>query len=74
MTERAGHVLAEVSHGLGIIVSPLLAKTVLEHIRFLLLPDGRVVVVLKAVRQQMLRPRGWLKMGRQPPREAGNVT
>src|SRR6202171_274953 len=31
MTERAGHVLAEVSSGLGIIVSPPLAKTVLEH-------------------------------------------
>src|ERR1700692_1564464 len=28
MTERAGHVLAEVSSGLGIIVSPPLAKTV----------------------------------------------
>ncbi len=46
ITERAGHVLAAVSHGLGIIVSPPLAKTVLEHLRFLLLPDGRVVVVL----------------------------
>ena len=46
MTERAGHVLAEVSNGLGIIVSPPLGKTVLEHTRMLLLPDGRVVVVL----------------------------
>ena len=46
ITERAGHVLAAVSHGLGIIVSPPLSKTVLEHVRFLLLPDGRVVVVL----------------------------
>jgi len=46
ITERAGHVLAEVSNGLGIIVSPPLGKTVLEHARMWLLPDGRVVVVL----------------------------
>ncbi len=59
-TERAGHVLASVSHGLGIIVSPPLGKTVLEHLRFLLLPDGRVVVVLispgGAARDKILRP------------------
>src|SRR5258708_11003703 len=46
ITERAGHVLAEVSNGLGIIVSPPMGKTVLEHARMWLLPDGRVVVVL----------------------------
>ncbi len=44
--ERACHVLAAVSHGLGIVISPPLAKAVLEHIRFLLLPDGRVMAVL----------------------------
>ncbi len=48
ITERAGHVLAGISHGLGIIVSPPLSKTVLEHLKFVLLPDGRVVVVLVA--------------------------
>src|SRR5947208_15259364 len=46
ITERAGRVLAEVSNGLGIIVSPPLGKTVLEHTRMWLLPDGSVVVVL----------------------------
>jgi heat-inducible transcriptional repressor len=46
ITERAGHVLAEVSNGLGIIVSPPVGRTVLEHARMWLLPDGRVVVVL----------------------------
>ena len=46
ITERAGHVLAEVSNGLGIVVSPPLGRTVLEHVRIWLLPDGRVVVVL----------------------------
>src|SRR5436309_11837749 len=39
ITERAGHVLAEVSNGLGIIVSPPLGKTVLEHARMGPLPD-----------------------------------
>jgi heat-inducible transcriptional repressor len=60
ITERAGHVLAEVSNGLGIIVSPPLAKTVLEHARMWLLPDGRVVVVLISpggiTRDKILRP------------------
>jgi heat-inducible transcriptional repressor len=60
VTERAGHVLAEVSNGLGIIVSPPLGKTVLEHARMWLLPDGRVVVVLispgGATRDKVLRP------------------
>ena len=60
ITQRAGHVLAAVSRGLGIIVSPPLAKTVLEHVRFLLLPDGRVVVVLISsgggTRDKVIRP------------------
>ena len=60
VTERAGHVLAEISRGLGIIVSPPIAKTLLEHIRFVLLPDGRVVVVLVstggATRDKIIRP------------------
>jgi len=60
ITERAGHVLAEVSNGLGIIVSPPMGKTVLEHARMWLLPDGRVVVVLISpggnTRDKVLRP------------------
>jgi heat-inducible transcriptional repressor len=60
ITERAGHVLAEVSSGLGIIVSPPLSKTVLEHARIWLLPDGRVVVVLISpggvTRDKVMRP------------------
>jgi len=60
ISERAGHVLAEVSRGLGIVVSPPIAKTVLEHMRFILLPDGRVVVVLVstggATRDKIIRP------------------
>src|SRR5260370_41897567 len=60
LTERAGHVLAEVSKGIGIIVAPPLRKTVLEHARMWLLPDGRVVVVLffpgGHTRDNVLRP------------------
>src|SRR5256886_10427336 len=60
ITERAGHVLAEVSNGLGIVVSPPLGRTVLEHARIWLLPDGRVVVVLISpggiTRDKVLRP------------------
>src|ERR1700756_1179373 len=41
ITERAGHVLAEVSNGLGIIVSPPMGKTVLEHARMWLVADHR---------------------------------
>jgi heat-inducible transcriptional repressor len=59
-TERAGHVLAEVSRGLGIVVSPPLRKAVLEHARMWLIPDGRVVVVLISpggnTRDKVLRP------------------
>lgn len=60
VTEKAGHVLAEVSRGVGIIVAPPLRKTVLEHARMWLLPDGRVVVVLISpggqTRDKVLRP------------------
>src|SRR5271166_657938 len=60
ITERAGHVLAEVSRGVGIIVSPPLRRSVLEHARMWLLPDGRVVVVLVSpggnTRDKILRP------------------
>ncbi len=58
--ERASHVLAAVSRGLGIIISPPLARTVVEHLRFLLLPEGRVLVVLVSngglTRDKVIRP------------------
>jgi len=60
IAERAGHVLAEISKGLGIVVSPPISRSVLEHIRFVLLPDGRVVVVLVSTggntRDKLIRP------------------
>jgi heat-inducible transcriptional repressor len=58
--ERASHVLSAVSRGLGILISPPLARSVVEHIRFLLLPDNRVLVVLIAAggltRDKVIRP------------------
>src|ERR1700690_168801 len=58
--ERASQVLAAVSRGLGIFISPPLASAVVEHIRFLLLPDGRVLVVLISAgnntRDKLIRP------------------
>src|ERR1700682_6130860 len=60
ITERAGQVLAEVSRGVGIIVSPPIGRTVLDHAKMWLLPDGRVVVVLISpggmTRDKILRP------------------
>jgi heat-inducible transcriptional repressor len=60
ISERAGHVLAEVSRGLGIVVSPPISQVVLEHVKFVLLPDGRVVVVLVSTggntRDKIIRP------------------
>src|SRR5579864_9008558 len=58
--ERASHVLAAVSRGLGIFISPPLASSVVEHLRFLLLPDGRILVVLVStgglMRDKMICP------------------
>src|ERR1700730_17723603 len=58
--ERASHVLAAVSRGLGIFIAPPLARSVVEHLRFLLLPDGRVLVVLISgggvARDKLIRP------------------
>jgi heat-inducible transcriptional repressor len=58
--ERAGHILAKVSHGLGLILSPPIGRLPVEHIRFLLVPDGRVLVVVISeggrTRDKLVRP------------------
>jgi heat-inducible transcriptional repressor len=58
--ERAGHILATVSHGLGMILPPPLARLPIEHVRFLLVPDGRVLMVLiakgGATRDKLIAP------------------
>jgi heat-inducible transcriptional repressor len=58
--ERASHVLSAVSRGLGIFISPPLARSVVEHVRFLGLPENRVLVVLVTTggvtRDKLIRP------------------
>jgi heat-inducible transcriptional repressor len=44
--EKVSHVLSELSENVGIVVSPPVADSRLEHIEFLPLTDGRILVVL----------------------------
>jgi len=44
--ERAVRVLARISKGLGIVVSPPIGKAIVEQLRFVLLPDRRVLTVI----------------------------
>jgi heat-inducible transcriptional repressor len=44
--EKASHVLSELSENVGIVVWPSLAENCLKHIRFVRLPDNRILVVL----------------------------
>ncbi len=46
LMEKASHVLSELSESVGIVVWPSLAENRLKHIRFVRLPDNRVLVVL----------------------------
>src|SRR5204863_614756 len=46
LMERASHVLSELSENVGIVVWPSLAENRLKHIRFMRLPDNRILVVL----------------------------
>ncbi len=46
LMERVSHVLSELSENVGIVVSPPVADSRLEHIEFMQLSDGRILVVL----------------------------
>jgi heat-inducible transcriptional repressor len=46
LMEKVSHVLSELSENVGIVVSPPVADSHLEHIEFLPLADGRILVVL----------------------------
>jgi heat-inducible transcriptional repressor len=46
LMEKVSHVLSELSENVGIVVSPPVADSRLEHIEFLPLTDGRILVVL----------------------------
>ena len=43
---RASHVLAEVSSNVGLVLGPALEEKLLEYIKFIKLPDQRVLVVI----------------------------
>jgi heat-inducible transcriptional repressor len=46
MMSSASRVLSEVSHNVGLALAPALEDKVLEHIKFVLLPDCRILVVI----------------------------
>lgn len=43
---RASHVLSEVSSHVGLVLGPALEEKLLEHVKFIRLPDRRVLVVI----------------------------
>jgi len=43
---RASRTLSEVSHNVGLVLAPTLEEKLLEHIKFVNLPDRRVLVVI----------------------------
>jgi len=43
---RASCLLSEVSHNVGLVLAPALEEKLLEHIKFVMLPDRRVLVVI----------------------------
>jgi heat-inducible transcriptional repressor len=46
LMERVSHLLSELSENVGIVVSPSLAENCLQHIEFVALSDGRILVVM----------------------------
>ncbi len=43
---RTSHVLSEVSHNVGLVLGPALEEKLLEHVKFVKLPEGRVLAVI----------------------------
>ncbi len=46
LMERTSHLLSELSTNVGIVVSPSLAESILQHIEFVRLADSRILVIL----------------------------
>jgi heat-inducible transcriptional repressor len=46
LMERTSKILSQVSNSLGIVMSPPISRVALEHIQFLRLSEGRILVVL----------------------------
>jgi heat-inducible transcriptional repressor len=59
LMEKVSHALSELSENVGIVVSPPVSDSRLEHIEFLQLSDGRILVVLvfapNVVQNKMIR-------------------
>lgn len=43
---KISHILSEVSHNVGLVLGPALEEKLLEHVKFVKLPDQRVLVVI----------------------------
>jgi heat-inducible transcriptional repressor len=60
LMERTSKVLSQVSNSLGIVMSPPISRVALEHIQFLRLSEGRILVVLISragtVQNRVVRP------------------
>ncbi len=70
---RAPHVLAELCHGIGLVLVPPLPRTVLEQVRFVPLDDQRVLAVL-VTRAGLVRDKAIRTRERLHPDELGRMT
>ncbi|MBI4850455.1 MAG: heat-inducible transcription repressor HrcA [Acidobacteria bacterium] len=60
--ERTSHVLSQMSNNVGIVVSPSITQDFLQHIEFIKLTDGRILVIIVSrtglVRDRVIRIEG----------------
>ncbi|KAF0249281.1 MAG: heat-inducible transcriptional repressor [bacterium] len=60
--ERTSHVLSQMSNNVGIVVSPSVAQDIFQHIEFVKLTDGRILVIMVSrtglVRDRVIRVEG----------------
>jgi heat-inducible transcriptional repressor len=46
LMSKVSHVLAEVSHSVGLVLGPALEEKLLEHVKFVKLPDHRILALI----------------------------
>lgn len=60
--ERTSHVLSQMSNNVGVVVSPSVTQDILQHIEFVKLADGRILVIMVfrtgLVRDRVIRVEG----------------
>jgi heat-inducible transcriptional repressor len=60
--ERTSHLISQMSNNVGIVVSPGISQDILQHIEFVKLSDGRILVVMVSrtglVRDKIIRVEG----------------